>query len=148
MEGRLNAASLCAKKGYRIGFHLDPIVLIPNWKDAYRGLVDILFDFIPSSQIEWVSLGSFRYRSSLKPIIKSRHPKTLLFTGEHLQSKDGKYRYLRPLRNKAYETIQAFLQEKSKELSIYLCMETKEVWEGVTGKTPRSNEKLDVFFDL
>ena len=148
LESRLNAASLCATKGYRIGFHLDPIVLIPEWEDAYRGLVNILFDFIPSSKIEWVSLGSFRYRSSLKPIIKSRHPKTLLFTGEHLQSKDGKYRYLRPLRNKAYETIQAFLQEKSKELSIYLCMETKEVWEGVTGKTPRSNEKLDVFFDL
>jgi len=27
-------------------------------------------------------------------------------------------------------------------------METKEVWEGVTGKTPRSDEKLDAFFDL
>ena len=148
LESRLNAASLCAKKGYRIGFHLDPIVLIPEWEDAYRGLVNILFDFIPSSQIEWISLGSFRYRSSLKPIIKSRHPKTMLFTGEHLASKDGKYRYLRPLRNKAYETIQASLQEKSKELSIYFCMETKEVWEGVTGKTPRSDEKLDAFFDL
>ena len=148
LESRLNAASLCAKKGYRIGFHLDPILLIPEWEDAYRGLVDMLFDFIPSSQIEWVSLGSFRYRPSLKPIIKSRHPKTLLFTGEHLPSKDGKHRYLRPLRNKAYETIKAFLQEKSKELSIYFCMETKEVWEGVTGKTPRSDEKLDAFFDL
>ena len=148
LESRLNAASLCAKKGYQIGFHLDPIILIPEWEDAYRGLVNILFDFIPSSQIEWVSLGSFRYRPSLKPIIKSRHPKTLLFTGEHLPSKDGKYRYLRPLRNKAYETIKASLQEKSKELSIYFCMETKEVWEGVTGNTPRSDEKLDAFFDL
>jgi len=148
LENRLNAARLCAKKGYRIGFHLDPIVLIPEWEDAYRGLVNILFDFIPSSQIEWVSLGSFRYRSSLKSIIKARHPKTMLFTGEHLPSKDGKYRYLRQLRNKAYETIQAFLQEKSKELPIYFCMETKEVWEGVTGKTPRSDEKLNAFFDL
>jgi len=148
LENRLNAASLCAKKGYRIGFHLDPIVLIPEWEDAYRGLVNILFDFIPSSKIEWVSLGSFRYRSSLKSIIKARHPKTMLFTGEHLPSKDGKYRYLRQLRNKAYETIQAFLQEKSKELPIYFCMETKEVWEGVTGKTPRSDEKLNAFFDL
>ena len=148
LENRLNAARLCAKKGYQIGFHLDPIILIPQWEDAYRGLVEILFDFIPSSQIEWVSIGSFRYRSSLKPIIKSRHPKTLLFTGEHLPSKDGKYRYLRQLRNKAYETIQASLQEKSKELAIYFCMETKEIWEGVTGKTPRSDEKLDAFFDL
>ena len=148
LESRLHAASLCAEKGYRVGFHLDPIILIPEWEEAYRGLVDTLFDFIPASQMEWVSLGSFRYRSSLKPIIKSRHPETLLFTGEHLPGKDGKFRYLRPLRNKAYETIRGFLQEKSKELSIYFCMETKEVWEGVTGKTPRSDEKLDAFFDL
>ncbi|MDC1122218.1 radical SAM protein, partial [Nitrospinaceae bacterium] len=113
-----------------------------------RELVDALFDFIPASSMEWVSLGSFRYRPSLKPIIKSRHPETMLFTGEHLPSKDGKFRYLRPLRNQAYETIRGFLQDKSKELSIYMCMETKEVWEGVTGKTPRSDEKLDAFFDL
>jgi spore photoproduct lyase len=148
LEKRLHAASLCVEKGYRVGFHLDPIILIPGWEKAYKELVDTLFDFIPASRMEWVSLGSFRYRSSLKPIIKSRHPETLLFTGEHLPGKDGKFRYLRPLRNNAYETIRGFLQEKSKELSIYLCMETKEIWEDVTGKTPRSDEKLDMFFDL
>ncbi len=148
LENRLHAASLCVEKGYQVGFHLDPIILIPGWEKAYRELVDTLFDFIPASQMEWVSLGSFRYRSSLKPIIKSRHPETLLFTGEHLPGKDGKFRYLRPIRNHAYETIRGFLQENSKDLSIYLCMETKEVWEGVTGKTPRSDEKLDAFFDL
>ncbi|MBC8284099.1 MAG: radical SAM protein [Nitrospinae bacterium] len=148
LEKRLHAASQCVEKGYRVGFHLDPIILIPGWEKAYRELVDTLFDFIPASRMEWVSLGSFRYRSSLKPIIKSRHPETMLFTGEHLPGKDGKFRYLRPLRNKAYETIRGFLQEKSQDLSIYLCMETKEIWEGVTGKTPRSDEKLDAFFDL
>ena len=148
LEKRLHAASLCVEKGYRVGFHLDPIILIPGWEKAYRELVDVLFDFIPASSMEWVSLGSFRYRPSLKSIIKSRHPETMLFTGEHLPSKDGKFRYLRPLRNQAYETIRGFLQDKSKELSIYMCMETKEIWEGVTGKTPRSDEKLDAFFDL
>ncbi|MEK9629746.1 MAG: radical SAM protein [Nitrospinota bacterium] len=148
LENRLNAARLCVEKGYRVGFHMDPIILIPGWENAYRELVEILFDYIPASQMEWVSLGSFRYRSSLKPVIKSRHPETLLFTGEHMPGKDGKYRYLRPLRNKAYDTVRGYLQEKSSELSIYLCMETKEIWEGVTGKTPRSDEKLDAFFDL
>ena len=66
----------------------------------------------------------------------------------HLPGKDGKFRYLRPLRNNAYETVRGFLQEKSKELNIYLCMETKEIWEGVTGKSPRNDKKLDTFFDL
>lgn len=148
LKKRLRAASQCVEKGYRVGFHFDPIILVSGWEKAYQELVDTLFDYIPASQIEWISLGSFRYRSSLKPIIKSRHPKTMLFTGEHLPGKDGKFRYLRPLRNQAYETIRGFLKEKSQDLNIYLCMETKEIWEGVTGKTPRSDEKLDTFFDL
>ena len=148
LDERLKAARKASDAGYKLGFHFDPIILTPGWEKLYRELIEMLFDFIPPSQIEWVSLGSFRYQSSLKPIIKSRHPETLLFTGEHLQGKDGKFRYLRSLRNNAYETVRGFLQKKSKELNIYLCMETKEIWEGVTGKSPRNDEKLDAFFDL
>lgn len=145
---RLDAARSCLEKGYRIGFHFDPIILIPDWEEAYRQLVDILCDTIPIDKVEWVSLGSFRYRPALKSIIKNRHPETRLFTSEHLPSKDGKFRYLRPLRNQAYETIRGYLTARSKELNIYLCMETREIWEDVTGKTPRSDKKLDQFFDL
>ncbi len=145
---RLESAKACLDKGYRIGFHFDPIILIPGWEDAYQQLVNILCDSLPIAKVEWVSLGSFRYRPSLKSIIKNRHPQTHLFTSEHLPSKDGKFRYLRPLRNHAYKTIRGYLKSRLEELNIYLCMETQEIWEGVTGKTPRSDEKLDQFFDL
>jgi spore photoproduct lyase len=33
-------------------------------------------------------------------------------------------------------------------LNIYVCMETKEIWVGVTGEMPRCDETLDKFFDL
>ena len=145
---RLESAKACLDKGYRIGFHFDPIILIPGWEDAYQQLVNILCDSLPIAKVEWVSLGSFRYRPSLKSIIKNRHPQTHLFTSEHLPSKDGKFRYLRPLRNHAYKTIRGYLKSRLEELNIYICMETHEIWEGVTGKTPRSDEKLDQFFDL
>ena len=145
---RLGSAKACLDKGYRIGFHFDPIILIPGWEDAYQQLVNILCDSLPIAKVEWVSLGSFRYRPSLKSIIKNRHPQTHLFTSEHLPSKDGKFRYLRPLRNHAYKTIRGYLKSRLEELNIYICMETQEIWEGVTGKTPRSDEKLDQFFDL
>jgi spore photoproduct lyase len=148
LSQRLEAARACLDKGYRIGFHFDPIILIPGWEKAYRQLVDILCDTLPIDKVTWVSLGSFRYRPALKSIIKDRHPGTRLFTSEHLPSKDGKFRYLRPLRNQAYETIRGYLMSRSEELNIYLCMETKEIWEDVTGKTPRSDKKLDQFFDL
>ena len=145
---RLEAARACLNKGYRVGFHFDPIILIPGWEEAYLQLVNMVCNIIPISKIEWVSLGSFRYRPNLKSVIKNRHPETRLFTSEHQPSKDGKFRYLRPLRNRAYETIRSYLKSRSEELNIYLCMETREIWEGVTGKTPRSDKKMDQFFDL
>ncbi|MBT3367306.1 MAG: radical SAM protein [Nitrospina sp.] len=145
---RLESARACLEKGYRIGFHFDPIILMPGWEEAYQQLVNTVCDTVPINKVEWVSLGSFRYRPNLKSIIKNRHPETRLFTSEHQPSKDGKFRYLRPLRNRAYETIRGYLKSRSQELNIYLCMETKEIWEGVTGKTPRSDKKLDQFFDL
>jgi spore photoproduct lyase len=148
LQQRLEAARLCQEKGYRVGVHFDPIILFPGWEQAYRELVRDLFAIIPSDRIEWISLGSFRYRSRLKQIIKERHEDTRLFTGEHVQSKDGKFRYLRSLRNDAYSTLQGYIKEYSEELNVYMCMETKEVWEGVTGKMPRSDKKLDQFFDL
>jgi spore photoproduct lyase len=148
LQQRLEAARQCANKGYKIGIHLDPIIIFPGWEKAYYELVDNIFKVLSPSQIEWVSLGSFRYRGPLKQIIKERHEDTLLFTGEHVASKDGKYRYLRPLRNQIYESLRDALKKYSANLNVYMCMETREIWEGVTGKMPRSDEKLDKFFDL
>lgn len=145
---RLEAARRCREKGYRIGFHFDPIILFPGWEDAYRELVDLMFQHVAPENIEWVSLGSFRYRPNLKKIARERHPETRLFTEEHTPGEDGKYRYLRPLRNQAYDTLRGLLKKHSEDLNVYLCMETREIWEGVTGKMPRSDKQLDQFFDL
>jgi len=148
LQQRLEAARQCGNKGYRIGIHLDPIIIFPGWEKAYHELIDNMFKVLSPLQIEWVSLGSFRYRGGLKQIIKERHEDTRLFVGEHVASKDGKYRYLRPLRNQAYENLRDTLKKYSADLNVYMCMETREIWEGVTGKMPRSDEKLDKFFDL
>jgi spore photoproduct lyase len=145
---RLNAARLCADKGYRIGFHFDPVILFPGWEAAYADLIDLMFQNVPAKQIEWVSLGGFRYRPNLKKVIQERHEGTQLFTQEQLPSEDGKFRYLRPLRNQAFETLRRMIKDRFNDVNVYLCMETKEIWEGVTGKMPRSDKKLDQFFDL
>jgi spore photoproduct lyase len=96
---RLNAARLCADKGYRIGFHFDPVILFPGWESAYADLIDLMFQHVSAKQIEWISLGGFRYRPNLKKVIQERHEGTRLFTQEQLPGEDGKFRYLRPLRN-------------------------------------------------
>ncbi len=98
---RLEAARLCQEKGYRVGFHFDPVIIFPGWEQAYESLIDTLFDTVAQEGIEWISLGSFRYRPNLRRIMKDRHSGTRLLTGEHVAGADGKYRYLRPLRNHA-----------------------------------------------
>ena len=148
LEQRLEAARLCANKGYKIGIHLDPIIIFQDWEREYHGMIEKIFEVLSPSQIEWISLGSFRYRRSLKKIINERHKNTRLFIGEHIASKDGKHRYLRSLRNEAYKNLRKLLKNVSADLNVYVCMETKEIWEGVTGKMPRCDETLDKFFDL
>lgn len=148
LEERLEAARKCQENGFRIGVHFDPILLFPGWETAYEEVVDALFRKIPPSAIEWISLGSFRFRANLKQIASERHEGNQLFIGEHVQCEDGKFRYLRPVRNRAYETLRNMLKRRSRDLSVYLCMETREVWEKTAGKLPRSDEKLDRFFDL
>ena len=74
-------------------------------------MIEKIFEVLSPSQIEWVSLGSFRYRKSLKKIINERHKNTRLFTGEHIASKDGKHRYLRSLRNEAYKNLRQPLKK-------------------------------------
>ncbi|MFQ5671924.1 MAG: radical SAM protein [Nitrospinales bacterium] len=148
LDERLQAARRCRDKGYRIGFHFDPVILFPGWEQAYRTLVDQLFQTVQPAQIEWISLGSFRFRPNLKRIMQDRHPDTRLLNGEHVVCEDGKFRYLRPLRNRAYAAIREYLKKYSVDLPVYFCMETKEIWQDATGKLPRSDKKLDAFFDL
>ncbi len=148
LDQRLQAARRCREAGFRVGFHFDPIVIYPGWEEAYEKTIQSLFAHVPPDAIEWISLGSFRYRPNLKKIINQRSRSNLLFASEHVACEDGKFRYLRPLRTHAYETLRARLKRESPDLNVYLCMETKEIWEGTTGKLPRSDKKLDQFFDL
>ncbi|MGP0565254.1 MULTISPECIES: SPL family radical SAM protein [unclassified Nitrospina] len=145
---RLDAARRCAEHGFQVGIHLDPVILFDGWERAYGRLIEQVFDTLPAHQLEWISLGSFRYRPNLKRVIKERHPHTRLLTQEHVAGADGKFRYLRPLRNHAYDTLRTTIKRRAPEVDVYLCMETKEVWEGVTGHLPRADESLDRFFDF
>lgn len=145
---RLEAARRCSDQGFQVGIHFDPVILFDGWEAAYETLIDALLAHVPARRLEWVSLGSFRYRPNLRRVMRERHPETRLLTQEHVAGADGKFRYLRPLRNHAYDTLRRRIKQRAPEVGVYLCMETKEIWEGVTGHTPRADESLDRFFDL
>lgn len=143
---RLKAAKRALKKGYRLGFHFDPLLMLPGWKRQYAELLERLTSSLPEKEVMWISLGSLRYPSLLKKIIEERFPKTRIITAEFVKGLDGKMRYFRPERVRLYRHIVTTIRKRWKDVFIYFCMENKPVWRDVLGDAPEDNSHLDYLF--
>ena len=118
-----------------------------GWEVGYREVIQSLFHRIDPKRVIWISLGGFRYPSQLKAIAKERFPKTEVFLGELFPGKDSKFRYLREIRVEMYQKMVDWLKEVDPDLFIYLCMESKEVWESVFGWSPLNSGHLNHLFN-
>ncbi|HXX35431.1 MAG TPA: hypothetical protein VEM15_13235 [Thermodesulfobacteriota bacterium] len=147
LKERMDAARKCQEKGYPLGFHFDPILYYEGWEEEYRETVFELFKQIDPGRVAWISLGGFRYPHQLKAIAEERFPKTEIFLGELFPGRDGKFRYLKEIRVDMYRKMAGWLREVDPGLFIYLCMESKEVWERVFGWTPESSRHLNKMFE-
>jgi spore photoproduct lyase len=144
---RVEAAKRCQEAGYPIGFHFDPLIFYDGWEEGYRETVFSLFKRIDPKGIMWVSLGGFRYPSQLKAVAQERFPNTKIFLGELFPGRDGKFRYFKEIRVEMYRKMGAWLREVDPDLFIYLCMESKEVWEEVFGWAPSNSHHLNQLFE-
>ena len=147
LKERIDAARRCQEKGYPLGFHFDPLIYHENWEKEYQEAIFQLFKQVDHGRVVWISLGGFRYPPELKPIAEERFPKTKVFLGELFPGKDGKFRYLKEIRVEMYQKMVRWLREVDPDLFIYLCMESKEVWEKVFGWAPSSNSHLNQLFE-
>lgn len=146
LEARLEAARKVLKKGYRLGFHFDPLLMLPGWQKEYAGLLEKLTAALPEKEVMWISLGSLRYPPALKKTIEERFPKTKITSSESVKGLDGKIRYFRPERVRLYRHICAGIRRRWKNVFIYFCMENKPVWRDVMGFAPETNAHLDFLF--
>ncbi|MFQ3621194.1 MAG: radical SAM protein [Spirochaetales bacterium] len=136
MEDRIQAANKVALAGYGIAFHFDPIIHFPGWEEEYAKTIALL-EKVPTHKIRWISLGTMRYTPALRDSLEDR---PYLFE-EFVLCRDGKYRYLQPLRIHIYR----WFLDKLKAITpapVYLCMESIDVWKKVFGEHPMNNEKL------
>ncbi|HMK75373.1 MAG TPA: hypothetical protein VK568_04220 [Thermodesulfobacteriota bacterium] len=147
LKERIDAARRCQEKGYPLGFHFDPILYHEGWEKEYQETIYQLFKQIDPRRIVWISLGGFRYPPQLKAIAEERFPKTEVFLGELFPGRDGKFRYLKEIRVDMYRKMAGWLSEADPGLFVYLCMESKEVWERVFGWTPESSRHLNQMFE-
>jgi spore photoproduct lyase len=147
LKERIDAAIRCQEKGYPLGFHFDPIICHEGWEKGYQETIHQLFKQIDPKRVAWISLGGFRYPPQLKAIAQERFQKTKVFLGELFPGRDAKFRYLKEIRVEMYQKMARWLREVDPDLFVYLCMESKEVWERVFGWAPENSRHLNQLFE-
>jgi spore photoproduct lyase len=147
VKKRLEAARACQREGYILGFHFDPLIEHPSWKEEYARTLDLLDHFIDPSGVIWISLGCLRYMPPLKQVIRKRFPETHILDGEFIPGLDGKMRYIKPLRIEMYRFMKERLAQFGIGGSVYLCMESSDVWMKALGWSPGTSEEFSRYLD-
>ncbi len=147
LEGRLDAAAECVAAGYPVAFHFDPIVIYRGSGAEYAEVIERLFHRVDPRRIVWISFGTLRFMPGLKPIVQQRFPRSKIVYGEFVAGLDGKIRYFKPQRMRAYREMAAAVRRHAPQVCVYLCMEDDEVWRDAFGFTPAERGGLARMLD-
>ncbi|MBN2372770.1 DNA photolyase [bacterium] len=147
LNDRIKAARRCQERGYKTGFHFDPILLYKEWEADYESVIETLFRNVDFRFITWISMGCFRFIPELKPVIQKRFPKSLIVYEEFIPGLDKKMRYPQPVRINIYSKMALWIRKRWPDAFIYLCMESPEVWKASIGYAPDDNLTLKSWLD-
>lgn len=147
LRERLEAARRCADWGYWPAFHFDPMIEHPDWRQGYGETLDRLFDTVDPARIVWISLGAFRFMPDLKPIIRSKHPRSRILYGEFIRGLDEKMRYYRDIRVELYSFMVERIRKVDPDICVYLCMEGDDIWRQAFGFSPEDRGGLPAMLD-
>jgi len=140
IDRRLRAAEKAVRAGYMTAFHFDPVIAFPGWREAYAATAGELGRF-PADRVAWISLGTFRY----PPALKDRMEKRPYLYDEFVPCRDGKFRYVQRRRAEVYAFIRDEILRRL-DVSVYLCMESADMWRKVYGDVPMKMTGLhDIF---
>ncbi|HWP57417.1 MAG TPA: hypothetical protein VNL14_05985 [Candidatus Acidoferrales bacterium] len=142
LEERIWAARRCQEAGYKLGFHFDPMIEYPGWEEDYRSMVEKIFAAVDFRRVAWLSMGVLRQTPGLRRAMRERFPQTRLLTGEQVFCPDGKFRYFQPLRVAMYRKMLGWIRALAPLPPVYLCMESRAVWEQVFGFVPPCEKEL------
>jgi len=148
LEERLSAAEACLERGFKVSFHIDPMIWHPEWQNSYGELVDeIARRFLPE-QIPYMSVGALRFQPEQRGIMRERFGLNSFVTqAETFPSPDGKWRYDASQRQQMFRFVMDRFAALNKQWRIFMCMETPETWLKTTGQSPFKNHSLHDLFD-
>jgi spore photoproduct lyase len=130
---RLSAARRVSEAGYRVGFHLDPIIAYPGAEEDYLELLDYVFDALAPETIAFFSMGGLRLTPGLRNVARRRFPTDRMLLGEEVLAEDGRYRAFAPLRLRLFARLHDRIKKARRELPVYLCMENASAYRRVFG---------------
>ncbi len=139
---RIEAARRVLEAGYRVAFHLDPIIAYEGAERDYLDLIGNLFDAIAPSQIALISMGGLRMTPALRAAARRRFPDDPMLVGEEVLAPDGRFRAFTPLRLKLYSILSERIKKADAKLYTYLCMESPSVHRQVLGEAALSPAAL------
>jgi spore photoproduct lyase len=135
-SARIDAARRVLDAGYRVAFHLDPIIAYADAERDYVELLDELFSTISPAQISFISMGGLRMTPALRAAARLRFPRDAMLLGEDLLAEDGRYRTFAPMRIRLYKILADKFKRAGAAVPSYLCMENSSVHERVFGAAP------------
>ena len=146
-EERLSAAKKCRDAGYRVAFHIDPMIYHDQWKANYSFLADELTANFSSQDIQVISIGSLRFQPEQRHMMRERFGfQSLVNQAEMFPSEGNKLRYDAGLRSEMFQFMYKKLKSLNADLNIFLCMETPETWISALEKIPMQIPELKNMF--
>ena len=147
LKRRLQSARRVLEKGYRVAFHIDPMIWHPEWRESYMELVhQVTTSFLPE-EIPSITVGALRFQPEQKVIMKERFGmSSLVNRGELFPTREGKLRYDQELRNEMFNFVMKAFRDHDPKWRVWLCMENSETWAGTYQDVPTKIPALHEFF--
>lgn len=139
---RIEAARRVLEAGYKVAFHLDPVIAYLEAENDYTVLLENLFDVVAPERIAFFSLGGLRMTPVLRAHARRRFPADAMLLGEEVLAPDGRYRAFTPLRFKLFTGIRAQIVAANPRVPVYLCMEGPSAHQRVLGSAPARPSEL------
>ncbi len=144
---RIEAAKKCRDKGYRIAFHIDPMIYHTNWKNNYSELAEIIASEFSAEDIQVISIGSLRFQPEQRHMMRERFGfQSLINQAEMFPSEGNKLRYDVSVRTEMFQFMNKKLKLMNPKFNIFLCMETPEIWIDSMEKLPSQIPELKNLF--
>jgi spore photoproduct lyase len=134
LGARLRAARNAARRGYRVGLRLDPVLLYPGWERAYAALCARLLSELPHAAVADVVIGCFRGPPALVDRVRGSDPSDVFRSGEFVRIGEGKAGYPRPHRIHALRILAARLGGR---FPLRVCFEDDDVVDAVFARQVR-----------